>query len=380
MRRLLFGGLIAAAVPGLAVGQSSQFGIRGLGIPIRAISPRATATGGAFAPFDIESGTNPASIGPIVQFTALFSTAQSFRSSTNPFGSASGRDSRFPHIVAAGPIGGTRLAAAVSLSGYTDRSFSLGTVDSIDLRGTRVAVFDTLSSRGGLSDVRLAGAWRASSWLNLGVGLHAITGSNRIDSRKVFSDSTYAIAVETSQLSYLGLGVSAGIMARVASTLTIAGVFRTDGHANIERDTLRIAETDLPTSWGLAVRWQPTQKIGWAASYQAKNWSTADADIRGQGGIGAENVFEASTGIEIVRDLRNPGSRPLRFGTFYHTLPFPLRSGKQAHEYGISAGTGFRFTAGRGGLDLSLQQLWRSDGDGYTERATILTLGFSLRP
>ena len=43
-------------------------------------------------------------------------------------------------------------------------------------------------------------------------------------------------------------------------------------------------------------------------------------------------------------------------------------------------GTGFRFIRGQGGFDLSVERLWRSDGAGYTERATILSFGFSLRP
>ncbi|MEZ4585688.1 MAG: hypothetical protein R2909_04715 [Gemmatimonadales bacterium] len=95
------------------------------------------ATGGAFAMFDPESSLNPAAVASVLQFTSLLSNAQSFRSSSNPFGSATGRDARFPQITVLGPIGGTNLAAALSISGYTDRSFAIGTTDSITLRGER---------------------------------------------------------------------------------------------------------------------------------------------------------------------------------------------------------------------------------------------------
>lgn len=379
MRRVSLWFLVAL-LPASVAAQSSQFGVRGLGIPIRPLSPRATATGGAFGAFDIESSVNPASVAGTIQFTSLFSSAQNFRSSTNPFGSSSGRDNRFPQILVSGPLGGTRLAVAVSLSGYTDRNFSLGTADSIDLRGTRVGVYDTLSSRGGLSDLRFATGWRAASWLQLGIGLHAITGSNRIENRRIFSDSSYAFAIERSELSYLGLGISAGALIRPIRRLTLAGTYRSDGNVKIDRDTTRIATTDLPTSYGLGIHWQPSLKSAIAASYQRSNWSASDADIRQQGGIGAENAYQVSAGFELLRDPKDPGHRPIRFGASYGTLPFPLRAGKQAHEYGISLGTGVRFTGGRGGFDLALQQLWRSDGDGYTERATVVTFGFSLRP
>ncbi len=383
MRRHVVAVLMAAMVLGHAqplAAQSSQFGVRGLGLPIRPLSPRAIATGGAFGMFDLESSQSPASISGILQFTSLFSSAQNFRTSTNPYGSASAKDNRFPQILVAGPIGGTRFAAAISMSAYTDRNFSLGTTDTIQLRGAAVGVFDTLSSRGGLSDLRVAGAWQISKSVQFGIGFHAITGSNRLENHRHFSDSTYAVAVEQSQLSYLGLGVSTGLSVRVAPRLTVAGTFRSDGHLAIDRDSTRIARTDLPTSYGVAVRWQPSLKVAWAASYQAKQWSASNQDILAQGGVGADNAYEVATGFEILRNSKVPGQKPLRFGGRYATLPFPVRAGHQPHEVGLAVGTGFRFVRGQGGFDLALERLWRADGAGYTERATVLTLGFSLRP
>ncbi len=382
MRRLAFAAVVSAFCAQVAplAAQSSQFGVRGLGLPVRPLSPRAIATGGAFGMFDLESSQNPASISGILQFTSLFSSAQSFRTSTNPYGTASAKDNRFPQILVAGPIGGTRFAASISMSGYTDRNFSLGTTDTIQLRGAAVGVFDTLSSRGGLSDLRIAGAWQISRSVQFGVGFHAITGSNRIENHRHFSDSTYAVAVEQSQLSYLGLGISTGLAVRIAPRLTLAGTFRSDGHLAIDRDSTRIARTDLPTSYGIAVRWQPSLKVAWAASYQAKQWSASNQDIVAQGGVGSNNVYEVATGFEVLRNAKNPGQKPLRFGGRYGTLPFPVRAGHQPHELGLAVGTGFRFIRGQGGFDLSVERLWRSDGTGYTERATILSFGFSLRP
>jgi hypothetical protein len=371
-------GLLLVAAP--LVAQSSQFGVRGLGIPIRPLSPRSMAVGGAFGMFDLESSVNPAATGSIIQFTSLFTNTQNFRSSTNPFGKASGYDNRFPQVMVAGPIGGTNLAAALSLSGYTDRSFSLGTQDTIDLRGAPVGVSDTLSSRGGLSDIRVAAAWRVSPSFHLGLGLHAITGSTRFENRRDFADSSYAPVIERSEISYLGLGISAGFTLRPARRLTIAGAYRNDGHVNVERDTTRIAKTDLPVSYGAGLRWQPTEKLMWAASVQRRGWGSADRDIKAQNGVGAQNSFEVSTGIEFIKDPRNAGHRPWRLGVHYATLPFPIEVGAQPKEFGISAGTGIRFTQGRGGLDLAVQQIFRSAGTGYSERATVVSLGVSLRP
>ncbi|MEO8449089.1 MAG: hypothetical protein ABI647_04820 [Gemmatimonadota bacterium] len=380
MRQLLVVLAALAGVPGLLLGQSSQFGVRGLGLPIRPISPRALATGGAFSFFDVESSFNPASIGGVTTFTSLFTTSQNFRHSENPFGTSSGRDARFPLMFAAGPVGGTNLAVSVSVSGYTDRSFALGSRDSITLGGSRMAVFDTLSSKGGLSDLRGAVAWRATSSLTFGLGLHVITGTNRITNRRVFGDSTFVTATETSDLSYLGLGADLGVMLRVGSKLALSGLARTDGHLNIDRDSTRIGATDLPNTFGFGARFQPSPRLGLAAYGVRKGWSAADPDIKDQGGIAALDSYDVGAGVELVRNPKQPASRPLRFGVRYATLPFPVVAGKQAHEFGLSAGTGVRFTAGRGGIDVAVEQIWRSDGGTFSERATVITLGLSIRP
>jgi hypothetical protein len=380
IRRLIVLALLVGAAPVAVEGQSSQFGVSGLGLPVRPFSPRAIATGGGFGLFDVESSLNPASIGGIIQFTALLTTTQNFRSSTNPFGSSSGRDARFPQVIAAGPIGGTRLAVAFSASGYTDRSFALGTQDSIDLRGQRVGVFDTLSSRGGLTDLRGAVAWNLSRTFQLGLGLHAITGTNRVENRRTFSDSSYVPAVERADISYLGMGVSGGFTWRVVPRLTLAGMYRNDGHLNVERDSIRIGRTDLPQAISVGVRFQPTLKLGLAGSYTRRNWSSADDDLKAQGGLGSDNVYEIAGGLELLRDPKNPTRRPWRLGAHYETLPFPVQVGRQPHQFGVALGTGVRFTQGRGGFDVALEQLWRSDGGAFTEHATVVTIGVSIRP
>ena len=53
-------------------------------------------------------------------------------------------------------------------------------------------VFDTLSSRGGLSDLRIAVAYQLRERSAVGGAFHVITGSNRLESRRTFSDSQYS--------------------------------------------------------------------------------------------------------------------------------------------------------------------------------------------
>lgn len=365
---------------GRAAAQSSQFGARGLGIPLRPLSVRATSSGGAFGLFDPESALNPASIGLVARFAASFQTVQDWRHSESPSGSASVRDNRYPGLFATGPIGGTRLTVSLSASGYTDRNFALASQDTIILRDVPVAVIDTLKSEGGISDLRAAVAWRQSRNVQWGLGLHLLTGSNRIVSHRIFSDTTYSGVSEGNTISYLGLGVSAGVVARLGKTLTIGAMVRVDDRLRVERDTFRVGSTKLPVTLSAGVRVQLSERLLVAGSTLFRNWSVADADLVAQGGVGSLNTLEFAGGMEFLTDPKRPFHRPIRLGIFHGELPFSLRRGEGLSETGISIGTSQRFVADRAELALALSRVWRTGGPGFSERAMLLSLGISVRP
>ncbi len=372
--------LVLAAGPGRAAAQSSQFGVRGLGFPLRPLSVRATATGGAFGLFDPESAFNPASIGLVARVVADFQTVQSWRHTESPSGTGSARDNRYPGVFITGPVGGTRLVMALSASGYTDRNFSLASSDTVTLRGQAVEVLDTLNSQGGISDLRAALAWRQSRTVQWGLGLHLLTGSNRIFSHRVFSDTAYSGVSENNTLSYLGVGVSAGVVARIGTAVTLGGMVRADDRMHVERDTSRVGTTKLPLTLSGGVRILLGARFQFAGSGLFRNWSVADADLVAQGGVGSTNTTEFSAGLEFLSDPKRPAHWPLRLGGYHARLPFPLRRGEDADETGIAIGSSVRFSADRAGLDLAFSHVWRKGAPGFTERAVLLTLGVSLRP
>jgi hypothetical protein len=99
-----------------------------------------------------------------------------------------------------------------------------------------------------------------------------------------------------------------------------------------------------------------------------------------QGGVGSTNTTEFNAGLEYLRDPRRPNNLPLRLGFYHAQLPFPLQRGVNVSETGITIGTSKRFVADRAGFDLALGQVWRKGGAGFSERATMLTVGVSVRP
>jgi hypothetical protein len=378
VRRTLIA-LLLASVPGVGAAQSSQFGVRALGMPSRSLSTYAFGTGGAFGIFDPASGLNPAALGRLTALTAGLSSLQDFRHVENPAGTESLRETRFPFTSVAGPIRKYPGVVGVSFSNYISRDFTLATADTILLRDALVPVSDTLSSRGGLSDLRFAGAYRLQDTWIFGGSFHVITGSDRLRFRRSFADPSYQSATQSSELSYAGVGVELGVIRNFGTAFSVAATVRSDGHVNVDRDSARVSTVDLPYTFGLGLRWRARPKLDLASQLIVKTWSGANSDLLAQGGNGADNTLEVSLGGEFTPDPRRPTRRPIRFGARYGSLPFPLVEGDQPHEFGLSLGTGIRFAQERAGIDLGLEHVWRSAGV-YSERAFLLNIGVTVRP
>jgi hypothetical protein len=255
--------LLAAPVAA-ATAQSSEFGVRGLGMPGRPLSTRAFSAGGAFGLFDGESGLNPAALGGVSALGADFTSLQDFRHVENPAGSESVRENRFPFIAIAGPIKRFPAVLGLSFANYTSRDFTLASFDTLPLRDVLVPVFDTLSSRGGLSDLRAAGAYRIhDDWL-IGVGFHVITGSARMRFHRSFADVThYQALTQTSELSYAGVGLDLGVIRSFGPRFSVAATARSDGHVNVDRDS---APSTCPIASGSACAGVSGPSSRWRAS------------------------------------------------------------------------------------------------------------------
>ena len=376
--------VLLALAPTVLVAQSSEFGTRGLGYPGRGESVRARGTGGSLGLFDAGSSQNPATLAEVFALTATFAGMENFRSSTGPSGTISGRDMRFPQITVAGPVGHRPFGVGMSYSNYTDRDFSVATMSTLELRGGPVTSFDTLTSRGGLNDLRLAVGYRGPSNWNFGVAFHLITGSARTELRRNFSDTTYAAVFQSAEISYAGVGLSAGV-SHTMGRLSIAAVARSDGSANVDRDSTRVSRIGLPMSFGAGIRYHAGTRLDLAAQTMYRGWSTADSALVAGGGTGASNSIAVAAGGEYVTDLRRPYRRPIRFGVRYARLPFPVVRGGQPSEFGISLGSGTRFLDARtrrdvAGLDLALERVWRREGSSYREGAWLISLGVTIKP
>ncbi len=380
MRRTLLPIFLVALLAGQDLtAQSSQFGVRGLGIPGRASSARALGSGGAMGLFDGESSLNPAAVWLLPLATTAVTSSQGWRTSENPGGAGSARDNRFPQFLIGGPIPKTPLSIGLSYSTYADRDFTLATAGIASPRGVPIGVVDTLSATGGINDLRVALAWGISPTLQVGAAVHALTGGNRLASRRVWEDSTYLPTRQTAELDFSGFGVSAGAVWRPRRGISLAGIVRQDGSLDVRRDSAATATVDLPWTLAAGARVALTSRLDVAAMVSSRDWSVANDGLVSQGAVGARNTVEYSAGLEYARNTRVRDQQPIRLGVRYAQLPFLLVQSTQPKELGISVGTGVRFAKGAAGIDLGLERIRRTQGSAFVETAWVLSVGVVVR-
>lgn len=380
MRRLLVL-VVALAWPSGLAAQASIFGIRGPGLPGRPYSARAVATSGSFALFDPESSLGPGSLGYVGVAAGTFTMVGDYRSVTTNAGSDNLSSTRFPQTMVTTPFLNGRFIAGLSASLYTNRDYAIVTVDTTTIFDQQVVQLDSIGSRGSLSDFRFAVAYRGLRQTTVGGGIHFITGAARqAIVRRFISDSGFATVVQRSEVAGSGIGLSLGATRAVGQQLWIAGVVRKDFRLSIDSDSSDAGSFALPWTFAGGVRYRVTPRLDVAGQAMYRTWSAVDSFLVAGGAPGADNTIDLSVGAELVRSLTRPGHLPVRVGLRYATLPYPSFAGSQPSEVAISGGTGLRFAKDRAGIDLTLDKVWRSDGEGRKENAWLVYVAASLRP
>jgi hypothetical protein len=381
-RFICVGAALASLLPAVLGAQSSQFGIRALGYPNQPYSARARAMGGSGALFDPESALNPASLAYLRSMTAAFSVMGDRRLVETPAGDGNVRGMRFPLFSINGPLTEKPFAFGVSASTYFARDFSVAYTDTVDIRGVPTGTIDTLASSGGITDIRGAAVWRASPRFALGVSIHGFTGVNRIDRHRYFQDTGYVAIHESSEVSAAGAGFDIGVIRQLGRRLTLGAVLRSDGEVRVRRDSL--SETtypvDLPLSAAFGFQYRPAPRFLLAGQVLWKGWGSTNDELTSIGGTGSRDTWEGGFGAEYSTNLDRPTRFPIRLGLRRASLPFPLVAGEMPTETNVALGTGFLFAQDMGGVDLSLERVWRNEASAFEERAWLLTATATLRP
>ncbi|HWC74012.1 MAG TPA: hypothetical protein VG454_08745 [Gemmatimonadales bacterium] len=353
------------AIPAVRLrAQDSQFGINGLGTPGKWESVRARSAGGAFAPFDPFSSLTDASLVDVRRLTGSITGAMSRRTVQANGSEAPLRGTRFPVFVVAGPLN-RRIVLGAGFSTYLDRTFGIGLHDTIDIRGTPVPITDQVTSDGAVTDLRVSLAGRLNRWIAIGGGFHLLTGSTRVVATRTFGDTSYRTTTFRAQVAYRGEGASVSTLLDLTPALRVTGWYRADSKLDADVLGKMVASNDLPNSYGAGAQWRLASELTLAGTAAWRDWTASAPN--------GHNTFNWSLGTEIGA----PGSG-LRLGARGGQMPFGAGAAAPT-EFGLSAGLGKQFSAGRGRIDFGIEHLERS-GTGLNESVWTFLLGLTVRP
>jgi hypothetical protein len=369
-------GVLLPAATGAAAAQDSPFSIRGLGLVGRPVSARSAATGGGFGLFDPATPLNPAALGRW-RAVAGWAVGAPSRRRFDAGGAASLTSTRFPVFGFATTLG-QRLGAAVSIGDYLDRTWRVRTQDTVTLRGQAVPVSDESESIGGISDLRLAAAYRLSPRLTIGGGIHALSGSTRLQVTRDFDDSSYVDYRDRSVTDFDGLGLSLGVLANPLPYLSLGASLRLNGELEATSSTGIRAEVDMPMDLSFGAQLLPARGVVLVATVGFSTWSRAADALEAAGGVRSRDVWSVAGGLEAEGVRLGRATLPLRLGYRWRQLPFGV-AGEELAERALSGGFGFDLAGGRTTMDLALERGSRNAG-GRTESFTTLYLGFTVRP
>lgn len=374
---------ITLIAPAVAQGQS-LFSSRGLGLAVQPVDGRARGLGGV--PMGLLGGgptwANPAeSVGLEVPGLSVAFDYDSFSSEAGAV-TSDGSTARFPLILGVFPAG-DRAAISVGAGGFLDQNFAVEVADTIDAGGDRVPVLDRFTSEGGVTQLRLAGAYRLGGGLSVGVGADYYLGGVERAVGRFYGDARPECC--RASWSYSGFGAIASV-AWTANDAVAAGASVSFG-GTLDAETADSLGTDasiqIPTrlAAGASGRVAPSLLLGLGAEWTGWGGEEPDGVLAG----GSRDAWSAQGGVEW--DALRLGSQPLpvRLGGRYAALPFrwanDAAGGDWADERAITGGVGFVLGGGPVRADLALERGTRGGATAGVEESfwrtslSVLVLG-----
>lgn len=376
MRRLM---LITCALLGVPAVISAQGSIstQGFGYPTGGLSTRAAAAGGAFGEFDFSSPRNPSSTLGWGRGGLYFQYEPEYRRVASGPATDNTMTARFP-IWMAGMQLGSRAMGTLTSSTFLDRTWATRIRGGQILGPDSVGYEERVESAGAINDVRLGVAYSVRPSFSVGIGLHAFTGENRMNLTRQFDDSLrYGTLNRNLTIGYLGNAISAGATWRPHPRLAVAASLRSGGNLDVRIADTLIASGSMPNRFGAGVRFDGLPGASVAISVERTQWSSLGE--LSQTTLTANDTWEVGAGLEMAGPKFRAVPSLLYLGYRRRDLPFSV-AGEVVPERFYSGGAGIPLAGPRVILDMAIQHASRGPVAGVSERAWIISLGFTVRP
>ena len=374
MRRPLRFLALVAILPG-AVRAQGALSVQGYGYPTGQLGSASVALGGATGELDPSSALNPAALSIPTRFSVYMQIQPEYRRTA--VGGQADRSTtiRFPSFIVTG--GNRRLTAGLSATTFLDRTWSNVYSDSQLVGGTLLPSVLAASSNGAITDARAAVAYWLNARVQVGLGLHALTGENRLSFGRSFPANTGVGGVEQlTTINYSGRAVSLGVILLPTKVLAVGASARLGGGMEARQDALALADATVPDRVGVTFAYTGIPNTTIAARFDRTGWSSM-RDL----GTAQMSVFDATDvgiGLEVVGPRIAGAPSYARLGLRDRGLPFGV-NGEKVGERSISGGVAIPVARGRGQFDISLQRASRSAA-GAKEKALFLSVGLGIRP
>lgn len=375
MRRLFLSTVLAAASAGPLAAQGA-LSLQGFGYPAGQFSTRASGTAGALGETDPGSPLNPAALPNAGRTIFSFQVEPEWRSVKTGTATVNTSTARFP-VITVGSKVGTRGFIGASFSSFLDRTWDASYDDSVTVAGERVRSSVGTSVRGAVNDARLAFAWQFSEKLQVGAAFHVLTGANRMQLARGFTDSTtFGSLSQSTVLSYGGTAVSAGVLAVPVPHLVLAASLRLGGGMTTRYDDSAATSAHVPNRYGASVTYDgiPGSQIAVRIDHVA--WTRMRS--LGTSALQVNDATDLSAGVDVAGPKLRGLPVQVRFGARSRDLPFGW-NGHTVSETSMALGGGIPLARGWATIDVSVQRATRKAG-GVVEKGTILSVGLTVRP
>ena len=367
--------IVLLVVLALAAQAQGSVATQGYGYPTGQLSAAANGGGGAAAEIDAASAVNPAALAAGARYSVYLQFEPEYRSTRLGGAEEPVRVMRFPGFALSGGWG--KFAAGVSFTTLLDRTWLNQYADTQSVGGIATPSTVIASSDGGITDARFAVAYAVRPRLQVGLAIHAVSGQNRIDFGRTFSDSSgLGSAEQSSTLNFGGRGLSLGVIGMPIQDLVIGASLRTSGPLSVRQDGQPLASADLPSRMGIGASWIGIPNTTLSARVDKTRWTRMAA--LGSTRMSTFDAIDSGAGLEVVGPRIAGGATALRVGIRDRGLPFGV-DGKAVGERTTSGGLSVPLGRSRGQIDLGLQRATRTSSVA-TEKAWLLSLGFGIRP
>lgn len=391
LRRAAIGAAALLVNVASVAGAQSNLSTQGFGYAPGELSSRALATGGAVGEIDPWSPINPSSIAVFTTKVLFFQIEPEYRAVTTPSGIDRTTTARYPVVFGAMPVG-DRWVMSLGASTLLDRTSST-TFKRVEQFGADTQTVTTkYDLNGAINDVRLAAATTAFSWLRIGVGAHAFTGSNLVTVGQSFRDSVGFAGFQLQRsLGFSGGAVSLGGQINAQHVVAAASVRRGGTMRMSASDTL-LAMANVPDHYGFSLAYVGIKNSAIAFRASHENWSAMNgfasaeqappcsgATCSAPQTFHGRDAWDMSIGADMEGPRFGDYGVQLRAGYRNRTLPFDV-SAHEVTERSITGGAGTLLAAGHVGIDLGIARATREASTPASERAWTVSIGLTVRP